>query len=189
MNIKIIVVAFAFANLCGFVYGEIAIEPANRIVDRKIYNPKKSPLWMDITTNIVKHCSKIQVTAVGKTSIGCDVYEELLDDGGTYGVYRVIGEKYIKHILIFNHAAQSEMTTGALIYEGRFKPRGNTPTTKPFLSMRIANWRTNDNAYEAYDCGISDTIENRQKFGIHIPTPKEISDAQKKISSESKIDR
>ena len=162
------------------------VNPQNRIVEGKIYAPEKSNLWMDLATNATENCSSIKVTAIGKLSIGCEVYKEVLDDGGKYGVYRVIGEEYVKHIFIFHHPAQDAMTTGMVIYEGRFRPRGKTPTTRPFFCMRIANWRTDNAAFEAYDCGLPDTAENRKKAGIPIPTPKQLAAAQEEIATALK---
>lgn len=193
MKMRLMVVLAVVFSACGVAWGQIPIGPQNRIVGGKLYNPMKSVLWMDITTNILgdvpprvntyappaPECSSIKVVGVGKTSIGCDVFKELLDDGGTYGVYRVIGEEYVKSILIYNHPAHDEITTGTAIYEGRYKMRGRTSTTKWFLCMRVANWRTNNVVLEAYDCGLPDTAENRKKAGIAVPTPEQVAEKRR----------
>jgi len=181
-----VVTAILFAIPCGIVCGQIPITPQNRIVEGKIYNPQKSQLWIDITTNVTKKCSSLKVTSIGNISIICDAFKELLDDGGTYGVYRVIGEEYVKTILIYNHPAHDAMTTGTVIYAGRFKKRVESPTTKPFLAMRVANWRTNDLVLEAYDCGLPDTVENRKNAGIPIPTAADLKElAGRELSTQA----
>lgn len=144
------------------VQGQVPINPQNRIVEGQIYYPPKSRLWMDLATNVTENCSSLKVTSVGQTSIACDVFREVLDDGGQFGIYRVIGERYEKTIIIFHHPLHPQITTGSLLYEGRFKKRGETPLTRPILAMRVSNWRTNDLVFEAYDCGLPDTIENRK---------------------------
>ncbi len=193
----VIATSFLFACLWADVRAQIPIDPQNRIVDGKIYNPQKSTLWINVPKDVTERCSKLKVISMGKISISCDVYRDRLDDGGTYGVYRVIGEEYVKTILIYNHPAHDLMTMGTIILPGRgetynhpardavvYAPReeksDTTPTTKPFLAMRVANWRTNNLAFETYDCGLPDTIENREKAGIPAPTADDLADLSRK---------
>ena len=172
-----VVGAILFASLSGIAWGQVPINPQNRIVGGKIYNPRSSPLWMDIRTNLTERLSSLKVQSIGRTSIACDVFGQVLDDGGRWGVFHVIGEDYVKTILIFNHPAHDEMTTGTVLYNFI------GPCPNPFLSMRIANWRTNGLVLEAYDCGMPDTPENRKKAGIPIPTTKQSAAAQEEIAA------
>src|ERR1035441_1843961 len=107
-----VVFAVVLASASGIAWGQsgqagkpfpVPISPQHRIIGGKLYNPQKSPLWVDLATNVTQYCSSLKVTSIGKISIACDVFRELWDDGGTYGVYRVIGEEYVKTILIYNH--------------------------------------------------------------------------------------
>ena len=101
----------------------------------------------------------------------------------------------LQTILIYNHPAHNALTTGIVIRPGRgeiynhpardamiYAPRtekgGTSPATKPFLAMRVENWRTNGVSLEAYDCGLPDTVENRMKAGIPFPTSEEITAAK-----------
>jgi hypothetical protein len=164
----------------------LPIDPQNRIVGGHVYRPGRSTLWSDLATTIfwnalpnqavvksyatpAAKCSIIKVATVGKTSISCDVFKQVLDDGGTYGVYRVIGDEYVKTILIYHHPKHAEITTDTVIYSSH-QSRGVTPFTVPFLSMRVENWNAGDGVVlEAYDCGLPDTAENRKRAGIPIP--------------------
>jgi hypothetical protein len=124
--------------------------PANyRMVNDKTYNPNASSLWIDVVTKTTENGSHLKVTSIGKRSIGCEVFQTIYDDGGTYGVYHSIGERYVKSIVIYNHPAKDMMTTETIITE-----EGKTPTTRPFLAMRVENWSTNNISLEAYDCGL-----------------------------------
>jgi len=199
----VVATTFIFACLCIDVRAQIPIDPQNRIVDGKIYNPQKSALWINVSRDVTERCSKLEVTSIGKISISCDVYRTVLDDGGRYSVFRVIGEKYVKTILIYNHPAHDSMTTGtvirpghaeiynhpardAMIYAPREEKSVTTPTTKPFLAMRVANWRTNNMVFEAYDCGLPDTIENREKAGISVPTAADLDKlTQKELATRA----
>jgi hypothetical protein len=175
-------------HVANQVYPEslLPIDPQNRIVGRQLHRPGRSTLWTDMTTNIlgnvhprqgivntyapaVPSCSIIKVVSVGKTSIVCDVFKQVFDDGGTYGVYHIVGDEYVKTILIYHHPKHAEITTGTLIYSWKQR-RGETPFTMPFLSMRVENWNAGDGVVlEAYDCGLPDTAENRKRAGIPIP--------------------
>ena len=161
----------------------LPIDPQNRIVGRNLYRPGKSTLWTDMATNIVGNahprrdtyappdasCSIIKVVSVGKIPIVCDVFKQLYDDGGTYGVYHGIGDEYVKTILIYHHPKHAEITTGTLIYSSHER-RGETPFTVPFLSVRVENWNDgNGGVLEAYDCGLPDTADNRKGAGIPVP--------------------
>ncbi len=164
----------------------LPIDPRNRIVGGHVYRPDKSVLWSDLAYTIfwnalpkqavvktyatpAARCSIIKVADVGKASISCDVFKEVLDDGGTYGVFNVIGDEYVKTILIYHHPKHAEITTDAVIYSSHQLP-GVTPFTVPFLSMRVENWNGGDGVVlEAYDCGLPDTVANRKKAGIQVP--------------------
>ncbi len=204
INVIVVVTVFLFASSCGILRGQIPISPQNRIVDGKLYNPQKSALWIDVSRDVTERCSKLQVTGVGKISIGCAVYRDELDDGGRWGVYKVIGEEYVKNIIIYNHPAHNAMTTGLVIRPGRgeisnhpardamiFAPRtekdDTSPAAKPFLAMRVENWHTNGLSLEAYDCGLPDTVENRRKAGIPVPTFEEITAAKGTTAAANKV--
>lgn len=74
----------------------LPIRSYNRIVGNKIYNLNNSNLWIDVTTGTTKNGSKLEVKQVGRISIGCAVFKSFYDDGGKYGVYRKLGDEYVK---------------------------------------------------------------------------------------------
>jgi hypothetical protein len=165
-----LLVTISLGGPVGTVWSQIPINPQNRIINGKIYDPQKSPLWKHLPAEVTTHGSSLKVTSIGEISLVCEVFRTVFDDGGRYGIFQRIGEEYVKTILVYNHPAHSAMTTETVIDE-----RGKTPTTKPFLAMRAGNWRTNKLVLEAYDCGLPDTAENRMKAGIAIPTAEELA--------------
>lgn len=161
-----IAIILLLAGVCGTSLGQgVQLPPPNyqnRIVEGKIYNPAKSVLWTNMATGTTRHGSKLVVASIGPKSVGFYVYKDIID-WGSYQVGTVIGQEFVKEIVVWNHPFHDVLTTGEVITN-----KGTSPATRSFLAMKVANWSTNQLSFEAYDCGVPDTIENRKKF---LPPP------------------
>lgn len=147
----------------SYTYSQTAppMNPRNRIVEGKVYDPATAAGWREVADLSVPRVSGVfryvflEVDSVGPTGVICSVRE---NESGLPLLSGVKNEgALMKQIVIFHPPGHSTLTTG--------QPLG------PCIGMRVANWRrSNGVVLEAYDCGLPDTAENRKKAGIPIPT-------------------
>ncbi len=148
------------------------VDPRRRIVAGKFYDPPPGPGWGEAADMAVPRVSVnyryvvLEVDSIGPTGVVCLVREN--ESGLPPSWVQEFGA-VLKRIVIFNHPQHSTLTTDQIM--------GSC------IARRASNWRTNGVSLEAYDCGLSDTVANRQKLGIPVPTPEQVEKAQKEIAA------
>ena len=149
-------------------------DPKNySIVNGKLFS-NSSDEWVKIPDGYTQR--DLEVLSLGKKiSIVCSVYDwpsELV--AGIYGPTHRIddGRDFSKNILIYNYPDQASLVTGQKI-ECR--------------CIRVGNYVENGHSLEAYDIGLPDTIENRKKAGLPIPTTEQIAVYREQILTVQKL--
>jgi len=135
------------------------ISSHNRIIDGKLYSTNG---WVNVVTNATKNGSHLAVTSIGENSIFCDVFKNVLED-------TVLAKEKVKTVVIYNHPEHTNLSTGQVL---RF-----------CFALRVEDWRADDLSLAAYDCGLPDTFENRERAGIPIPTAEQITAAENEIKT------
>lgn len=137
-----------------------------------VYNAISSPKFEWVPPNTPWYHLE-QIMVIGSNSILCSVYgdKQMSDASQVLGITPQFPEdaqknqEFIKKVIIFNSDGLVE---------------GKTLNCK---AVRVNNSVYNLVSYETYDCGLPDTVENRKKTGIPVPTPEQIEAAEKEIAA------
>ena len=141
----------------------------NRIVGDRII-PKQSPLWVEVGNKLADMrlpaneppYANLEVETIGKKSVLCAAYH---NENGLPPLAGARNGDFLKYVVIWNHPDLHKFTTGQRL--------------GPCLAVKVENFRTNGVSYEAYDCGLPDTVENRQAAGISVITPEQAAAIRK----------
>ena len=138
----------------------LPLSPQNRIVDGKVYSTNQ---WVDVVPHATNHGSYLKVSSITGDFIVCDVFEGVTDDSTD------AAREPVKSVVIHRHPKHTNLKPGQML--------------KSCVAMRVEDWQVDDRPLEAYDCGLADTVENRERAVIPIPTREQIDAAQKEIAA------
>jgi hypothetical protein len=126
-----------------------------RLVNGKRYNIQQ----FGKSTGLINYIGDVEVDEMISGGVICSVY--WADNTG--------GRNFKQNIVIYNYPEPNSLTIGKIL--------------NSYPCMQVENFHSGRVSYEAYDCGVPDTIENRKKAGLPVPTQEQI-DADQKLAAE-----
>lgn len=146
-----------------------------RIIQGKLYSVNA----LETVYSQVSIGAEIEIGSIGKTSVICSSTTHEFRPNASQALYagEDAQEMVFKQFIIFNYPIDNDTVSGSPLPLGvrALRVKSWNPTT---VDGKPTNVRM-----EAFDCGLPDTIENRRKAGLPIPTPEQIA-AQQKLATE-----
>jgi hypothetical protein len=142
----------------------VAPGPYLRIVDGQLYNTFYSKKWdyiwrlahssprpysnPDLNHSIA---SSVEVEKISSDKILCNVYEDEFQPEIYTGSLTLIGKTFIKTIIVYNYPNAETLVSGNPISGAGY------PEKQEVRCIRVKNYMSENESYEAYDCGIQST--------------------------------